>query len=368
MLELSLRLQRDHFFFEADVKLEAPMVGIFGASGSGKTTFLHLIAGVVSPSAGSILLDGEVLFDSERRINLPPHRRKIALVFQDARLFPHYSVEGNLRYGEKLLRPSERRFQFEQIVELLSLGELLAHPTHRLSGGEKQRVALGRALLSSPRLLLCDEPLAALDHQLKRQILPFFRRIQEELNIPILYVSHDLGEILQLTDELVLIERGEILAHGHFLNLIEKTTLLPWLHDSGLMNIFPMYAQKKDEISGCCRFVSSLLKKNSLVFYGPPPSLKSGAKVLLSIRPEDIALAKGKQEEISIQNQCEAIVANISEFKGRFLVKLDLVMEGEQKIALLSKITPQAMNHLKLQIGSKIWCLVKSHAIEVIPH
>jgi molybdate transport system ATP-binding protein len=214
VIRLDIGLRRGGFATAVAADFAPGVTGIFGPSGSGKTTLLHLIAGLLVPDRGRIEVDGEVLVDREAGIVVPAHRRRIGLVFQHGWLFPHYSVEGNLRYGERLLPSAARRFPFDRIVDLLRLRPLLARRTAHLSGGERQRVALGRALLAAPRLLLCDEPLSSLDRGLKQDILPFLARLHAELGVPMLYVSHDLGEILRLTDRVLVLDAGSVVAHG----------------------------------------------------------------------------------------------------------------------------------------------------------
>jgi molybdate transport system ATP-binding protein len=230
VIEARIRFRRDGFLLAADLGIDARITGIFGHSGAGKSTLLHLVAGLLRPDAGRIAVDGQALFDDRARIDLPAHRRGIGMVFQDGRLFPHYSVEGNLRYGERLAtRPG---LGFDRVVDLLELRPLLPRSPTRISGGERQRVALGRALLTAPRLLLFDEPLAALDRGLKRQILPFLRQVRDHAGIPMLYVSHDLREILQLTDRLVLLDHGAVAGQGLIADLEADAATAPLLHDS----------------------------------------------------------------------------------------------------------------------------------------
>lgn len=210
MIEIQVILKRQQFVLDADLKLEHRVSAIFGPSGSGKSTLLSVIAGIIQPDRGRIVIDGECIFDSQARISKPMHQRKIGLVFQDSRLFPHLSVEGNLKYALQFLTAQDQHFEFGNIVELLELGDLLKQHPHQLSGGEKQRVALGRALLSSPRLLLLDEPMASLDEKLKNQILPFLKIVADEINIPMIYISHSKQEIMQITNNLIHIQSGQV--------------------------------------------------------------------------------------------------------------------------------------------------------------
>lgn len=210
MIEIQVTLKRQQFVLDADLKLAHRVSAIFGPSGSGKSTLLSIIAGIIRPDSGRIVIDGECIFDHQTRINKPMHQRKIGLVFQDGRLFPHLTVEGNLKYALQFLAAQDQHFELGNIVELLELGELLKQPPHQLSGGEKQRVALGRALLSSPKLLLLDEPMASLDEKLKNQILPFLKIVADEINIPMIYISHSKKEIMQITNNLIHIQAGQI--------------------------------------------------------------------------------------------------------------------------------------------------------------
>ena len=212
MIKIEAKLQRLHFNLEVSLELNQHVTAIFGPSGSGKSTLLSLIAGITQPNSGRIFIDGECVFDSQSGINKPVQQRRVGLVFQDGRLFPHMSVEQNLNYAFKLNAHQKQLIQPAEIMQLLALETLKKQQPHQLSGGEKQRVALGRALLSSPKLLMLDEPLASLDEKLKQQILPYLKLVAENINIPMLYVSHSMDEILQLTSDIIYIENGAIVA------------------------------------------------------------------------------------------------------------------------------------------------------------
>ena len=202
MIDCHIQLKQGQFDLDQRFQSDQSVIGLFGASGSGKTTILHSIAGLVTPQAGWIKIKNQTWFDQAQKINLTTQQRRIGLVFQDAQLFPHKNVRQNLLFGFKHIQPQQRQFELDYIIELLKLEHLIERMPIKLSGGEKQRVALGRALLYSPQLLLLDEPLSALDAAHKAEIIPFFQSVKQELGIPMLYVSHDKSEIEQLTHEI----------------------------------------------------------------------------------------------------------------------------------------------------------------------
>ena len=196
------------FTLTTDFTTEGERIGIFGNSGGGKSTLVNLLAGLLKPDSGEIILDDICLFSDSRGINLPPEKRRIAMVFQQHCLFPHMNVRNNLLYGFKRSPPHQRRVDFDALVALLKLGELLGRGVTNLSGGEKQRVALGRAILANPRLLLMDEPLSALDDTLRFQIIPYLKSVSEHFGIPYLFISHSMVEMRLVTDTVLVVERG----------------------------------------------------------------------------------------------------------------------------------------------------------------
>ena len=210
MLSFDLEFRRGAFALRAGDALESGAVGICGPSGSGKTTLLALLAGLLRPARGTITFGDEVLVDTTTGTFTPAWRRHFALVFQDGQLFPHLSARDNLLYGYRRRDPAQRRFQLDEIVDLLEIGALIERRPAQLSGGERQRVTLGRALLCSPRALLLDEPLASLDDRLKQQILPFLLRVRNETGIPMLYVSHSRAEVEYLADRVLRMEHGRL--------------------------------------------------------------------------------------------------------------------------------------------------------------
>ncbi len=214
MLRVDVTRKLGEFTLEASFTSEGRVTGLFGASGAGKTSLINMIAGLLRPDRGSIVLDGETLDNTAERIHIPAHRRRIGYVFQDARLFPHLDVRQNLDYGRRMNRLADDPAQRARVTDLLDIGNLLDRRPGRLSGGERQRVALGRALLSKPRLLLLDEPLGSLDEGRKVEILPYLIRLRDEANVPMVYVSHDAAEMRQLATQIVMLRHGQVTAFG----------------------------------------------------------------------------------------------------------------------------------------------------------
>lgn len=212
MLKCDFQFNYANFQLQASLDMQTQLIGIVGASGSGKSTFLKNIAGLLRPSQGFIHFQQKILFDHQQKLNIPVHQRKIALIFQQALLFPHLNVMQNLKYAEQLniKNKGKQKFLFEDIVELLELKPLLRHRAHQLSGGQAQRVSIGRALLSSPDLLLLDEPLNGLDQKLKNQILPFLKIVINQTNLPMIYVTHHVDEVAYLQAQLLHFEKGKI--------------------------------------------------------------------------------------------------------------------------------------------------------------
>jgi molybdate transport system ATP-binding protein len=214
MLRVDVSKQLGEFSIEASFASEGRVTGLFGASGAGKTSLINMIAGLLRPDRGSIVIDGETLDDTAAKLHISAHRRRIGYVFQDARLFPHLDVRGNLDYGRRMNRLADDPAQRMRVTDLLDIGGLLDRRPGKLSGGERQRVALGRALLAQPRLLLLDEPLGSLDEERKLEILPYLVRLRDEANVPMVYVSHDAAEMRQLATQVVMLRRGRVTAFG----------------------------------------------------------------------------------------------------------------------------------------------------------
>ena len=351
MLDLDLELRQGSFALQGRLTLEQSISGLFGPSGCGKSTLLRAIAGLVRPRAGYIHLDGLPLFDAQKRIDLPPHRRRVGLVFQDSQLFPHRSVEHNLLYGFKLLPPAQRQFTPAQIIDLLDIGHLLQRRPRHLSGGERQRVALGRTLLAAPRLLLLDEPLAALDEGRKQQILPFLRRVRDELRLPMLYVSHAINEILYLTPHLAVMEQGRILGQGLFSEVIRQDHVLGLARSLGLENVLQVRVQRHEPDIGC-----TTVQYDHHELHLPLSALAPGTETWIALRAADVALARHPVPNTTIQNQVPGRVLGLRRIADRVLAEIDV------GVPILTEITVKAVHDLGLMEGDAVYCLFKARA------
>ena len=326
---------------------------VFGASGAGKSCLLAAIAGLVKPDSGQIEIAGETLFDSARAIDVAAEARRVGFVFQEARLFPHMSVRANLEYGSKRRKEHKAAVRFDDVVALLGIAGLMERRPRTLSGGEKQRVAIGRALLSNPRLLLLDEPLASLDDPRKAEILPFLERLRDEIGIPMLYVTHSMDEVARIADHLVLLDQGKVVAAGSPGELSGRLDL-PLLIDRpdvGAILLGQVAAQ--DEARGVTRIAVGATEF-LLSHIDLPPT----HPVRLRVLARDVAIATQRPEGLSVQNVLSCrLTALVDRPNGRCLLQLDL--GGASLLALL---TADSARRLHLQAGQDVFALVKSVA------
>ena len=356
MIEIDIEVTLGTFALAA--KFIAPTTGItalFGRSGAGKTSIVNALAGLLTPSRGRIAVRGEVLFDSARKINLPPEKRRLGYIFQEGRLFPHYSVRGNLLYGTKRTDAAA----FDRVVALLGLGGLLGRRPGDLSGGEKQRVAIGRAILAEPRLLLMDEPLAALDAARKEEIFPFIAALRGALDIPVVYVSHAMEEVIRLADTLVLVDGGKIAATGTVEALTSRLDLRPLTGRFEAGAVIRTVLRGHDKVYGL----------SELAFPGgrlrvPHVDLPLGTPLRIRIQARDIVLATAPPSGLSIRNAFAGRVVEIAPDKGPLVdLRLDIGTAAEP-VMLWVRITQRALADLRLQVGSPVHALVKTVALE----
>ena len=344
--------------FELDVEFEAPagVTVLFGRSGSGKSTIINAVAGLVVPHEGRIAVDDVVLLDTAKRFALPPHRRRLGYVFQEDRLFPHLNVATNLTYGEWFAR--RRRdgganvASFDQVVELLGIEHLLDRKPATLSGGEKQRVAIGRALLAQPQLILADEPLAALDEARKAEILPYFERLRDELAIPVLYVSHAAAEVARLATTVVALESGRITSVGPAVDVLADPSVLPTgVRDAGAILNARVVAHHDDGLSE--------LVAGGVRLHLPRVDHPLGHIVRVRIAAQDVMLSRREPGEISALNVLRGTIEAIRAGDGPgALVSLD-TPAGR----LLARVTQRSVRALALVEGVECFAVVKTVAI-----
>lgn len=331
------------------------VTSLFGRSGAGKTTLVQLIAGLLRPDRGRIDLNGSVLADSETRTFVPAHRRRIGYVFQESRLFPHLSVRQNLLYGRHLAPRTERWSSFGGVVNLLGIGSLLSRRPGALSGGEARRVAIGRALLASPRLLLLDEPLSGLDEARRAEILPYLERLRDEMRLPIVHVSHDLEEVIRFADTLVLVAEGRVVASGSVAEVFSRPD---FAHHAGRIepsSVITATVESHDPGLGVTRIAHPAGRLTLPAIERPV-----GAKVRLMLRARDVSVAIGEIGRISIRNRLHVTV---SEVAPREAPSVDVWLDtGREQI--LARLTAEAVAELRLAPGVPVTALIKSAAFE----
>ena len=344
--------------FDLDVAFEneAGITCLFGRSGAGKTLTINLIAGLARPDRGRIVLDERTLVDTETGVFVPPHRRRVALVFQDARLFPHLTVKHNLVYGHWFAGDRAGRVAFDQIVETLALGHLLGRRPARLSGGEKQRVAIGRALLASPALLLMDEPLASLDTERKLEILPLIESLRDQFAIPIVYVSHAVEEVARLASRVVVLEQGRVAAIGPVEETLGPAQKATGLSRFARASVVTGTLSAVDEAYGLTE-ISHPAGKIWLVSSDRTP----GREVRVVVRSTDITLAREAAHDTSIRNVLSGTVGALETDNGPFAgVAIDLDGHGH----LFALATRKAIDELGLAPGERVFALIKTAALD----
>lgn len=360
-LDIDIYMKQGKFLLDAQFRCFDSALGIFGPSGCGKSSLFRSIAGLAKPNGGHITLDDEVLFDADRGLFVPPHKRSIGLVFQDARLFPHRSVEQNLRAGECIKdRVANRPFSFDDMVDLLNISHLIGRSVDQLSGGEQQRIAIGRMLLSNPRLMLLDEPVTGLDVSLKMQILPFLSKVHRALKIPTILISHDLGEILQLTDHLLLMRDGAVIGNGPLDQLVNNPKTLQELKGADLTNLLSTQVLRHDADRGVTLLGFADTKEHHIEME-LLSSLACGQAVSISIAANQIAIAPERIENISMRNQLPGRVRSITHAPDRSLCGIDTAAGP-----LFAEITPGTEKEMNLKEGSTVWALFKSRSVHPI--
>ncbi|WP_337008403.1 molybdenum ABC transporter ATP-binding protein ModC [Pantoea sp. AS142] len=350
MLSLNFMQQQGNHQLEVDLQIPAKgITAIFGVSGAGKTSLINAISGLTQPQRGRIQLNDRLLFDAEQKIALPPEKRRIGYVFQDARLFPHYRVRGNLQYG---MAPAMKA-QFDSLVSLLGLEALLPRFPLSLSGGEKQRVAIGRALLTAPDMLLLDEPLASLDLPRKRELMPYLQTLAKQVEIPMLYVSHSLEEILQLADNVLVLDAGKVKAFGPLERVWSSSAMRPWLPVSELTSV--LRVQVLEQHPDYPMTALSLGDQHIWVSRVNQP-IKTPLRI--RIASADVSLALQPPHNSSIRNILPAQVVELLEVGDQVEVKLRIGISE-----LWARITPWARDELGIRPDQWLYAQIKSVSV-----
>lgn len=350
-LSVDIRHRLGAFELNAAFESSGRLTALFGPSGSGKTSLVNIIGGLIRPDRARIVADGRVLADTANRLVLPRHKRRIGYVFQDARLFPHMTVSQNLRYGRFFTRASERYGDFDGVVDLLSIGHLLDRRPGALSGGEKQRVAIGRALLASPKLILMDEPLASLDDRRKAEIMPYIERLRDDTKVPIVYVSHSIAEVARLATDMVVLEKGGVAASGPAAEILQNLDLLPEEDRGEAGAVLDMRVAGRDVAFGMTTLASPAGEIRV-----PGLDAGPGVAVRVRIRARDVIVATQCPRGISALNILAGTVAGIESDGGAFAdVRIDC--NGQP---ITARITRQSAQALGLVVGMPVFAVVKS--------
>lgn len=356
MLSVNITHRLGAFTLDAEFESEGGLTALFGRSGAGKTSLVNAIAGLIRPDRGHVSVDGEVLTDTATRRFVPAHRRRVGYVFQEGRLFPHLNVRQNLGYGRWFApKAGISGSEFGQVVELLGIEHLLARRPANLSGGEKQRIAIGRALLARPRVLVMDEPLASLDDSRRQEIFPYIERLRDEMRLPIVYVSHSVPEVARLATTLVVLSEGQVAAIG------------PTAEVMGRLDLFPLTGRAEagailaTRVAGHDRsFGLTILKAAAGELRVPRLDLPVGTALRVRIRARDVMIALAPPENLSALNVLPGTVAEIATSDGP-IVQMRLDCAGE---ALIARLTRRSVETMGLIPGLKVHAVIKSIAFD----
>ncbi len=351
MLKLDIRKTLGDFRLDVSFTAGAGVTALFGPSGSGKTSVAQMVAGLLKPERGRIEVGGKVLFDGAAGINLPPEKRGLGYVFQEGRLFPHLTVRSNLVFGQKDAPKMERRGVFDDVISMLGIDGLLYRYPKTLSGGEKQRVAIGRALLANPKILIMDEPLAALDEARKAEVLPYLIKLVRHSHCPILYVSHSMNEVLALADTLVLLEQGKLIAAGTVETLLSRPDLRPLTGRLDAGAVINATVADHDDANAA----TILAFQGGQVVIGQT-NLSVGEPVRLRIQAKDIAIALDPPKRTSVRNIFQAVIKDVKPAQAN-LVDITLDVHGTP---LWAQVSRQSLGELGLVPGLTVWAMIKA--------
>ncbi|MEM9054404.1 MAG: molybdenum ABC transporter ATP-binding protein [Pseudomonadota bacterium] len=357
-LEICVQTQLASFELKVDQTLPAQGVtAIFGASGSGKTTLLNLISGFLRPGQGHVRFGDLVWSDSQTRSWVPPHKRGVGFLFQEGRLFPHYSVHGNLEYADRRSHHSEINYTFDDVISAIDLGALLDRAPTTLSGGERQRVALARTLLSRPRLLLLDEPLSALDTHRKAELLPYLEDLQSQFAIPTLYVSHDVNEVSRIAERTLMLEAGKVAGFGPTSQILARAGLEAGRNPFETASMIEGTLTQAEDDHG----LSAVRIGEEMIWLAVGQMGSEAQPVKIKIAARDVAFALARPEGLSIQNALSASITDIQESSDPAFCMLQLVIAGQ---SLAARITRKSLIELDLKPGTEGFALIKSASLQ----
>jgi molybdate transport system ATP-binding protein len=354
-IEVDVAHQLGVFALEVRFTSQGRLTAFFGQSGAGKTSLVNVIGGLIRPDRGRIAVDGTTLVDTASGIFVPPHRRRVGYVFQEGRLFPHLTVRQNLMFGRWFRPPHERKVQLETVLDLLGISHLLQRRPGALSGGEKQRVAIGRALLASPHLLLMDEPLAALDDARKTEILPFIERLRDEANVPIIYVSHSLAEVSRLANTIVVLRNGRVAAVGDPAEVLSRTELVPQEAVEEAGAVIEARISQHD-----IQFGLTALQSKAGLLRVPYLDLSIGTVVRVRIRARDVMIANARPVGLSALNVLAGKVIELKK-SGETTVEVTIDCNG---VKLWARLTRKSVETLGLASELEVYAILKSVALD----
>ena len=345
------------FVLDVNMEVSAGITILFGPSGAGKSTLLDCIAGLARPDTGRIALGGEVVFDSARGIELPPQERRVAYVFQTLALFPHLSVEENIAYGLNALAEQDRRHRVREILSAFRVEKLWKHKPGEISGGEKQRIALARSLVTEPRVLLLDEPLTGLDAELKSAIVGDLRAWNAAKRIPILYVTHGREEVDALGERVIALENGRIMSSGAPMDVLGAPRRKRLAQAAGFENLLAGTVLDLREADGVMRV---RLGETASELEVPLGFASAGDRVRLAIRAGDILLANVLPRGLSARNVLEGQIASLEQRGTMIIARVDC------GVSFVAHVTPGAVRALELTAGRKVWLVLKTHSCHLV--
>lgn len=363
MLEVQIRKDLDGFPMDVAFEAKPGITAIFGPSGAGKSMLAKMLAGLERPDNGVIRLNGQDLYRQEagaiRKTNMPPYKRKVGFVFQDHHLFPHYTVLGNLKYGLRGKSSDRPAPDLKEVINFLGIGSLLNRKPATLSGGEQQRVAIGRALMSAPDVLIMDEPLSSLDGARKAEVLKLIEKLRDQFDQSILYISHSMHEVMRLAHTVLLMDKGAVMAYGPTAEILSRHELYPFTGGADAGTVLDATLAEQDETFSLSKLETGI----GMITLPRITAAQIGDSIRIHIRARDIALSTDKINRTSILNRFNGEILNITP-SGPGMVDVEINLGHP----LTARITKKSLQQLELDVGSPVWALVKSVTVNSVEY